>query len=335
MTILNLMLGRGRGGLEQAGVDYAEALAHAGIQAMTITHPDAWVNQSLETLPHTPLKHITSWDPFGILRLRKLAKKQNATAVICHGNRALRMALTAFKGRVPIIAVAHNYSIRRFVRADKVFCITRDLIEEMVHRDYPRAHMTHMPNMVRIPTIQPRVPYRTPPVIATMGRFVKKKAFDLFIDAVRELEHRGIAFKAILGGDGIEAPLLQQRAQGLKSLTFSGWVENKAQFFHDADIFVLPSHHEPFGIVLIEAMAYKVPVITTDSEGPCEIVHPGKDALLTRRGDAQEMADALEELITNERQATALAAEAFSLVNSTYSIDAMASRLKTALNGLS
>ena len=89
------------------------------------------------------------------------------------------------------------------------------------------------------------------------------------------------------------------------------------------------------GIVLIEAMAYKVPVITTDSEGPCEIVHPNKDALLTRRGDAQEMADALEELITNETKAKALAAEAFALVSSTYSIDAMASRLKTALNGLS
>jgi glycosyltransferase involved in cell wall biosynthesis len=336
MTILNLMLGKGRGGLEQAGVDYAESLAHAGIATLTITHPDAWVNPALEKLPHLTLRHVASWDPFAILRLRKLAHETNATAVICHGNRALRMALTALKGRVPVIAVAHNYSIARFVHADRVFCITHDLIEEMVHRDYPRNQMFHMPNMVRIPTIEPRAPFREPPVIATMGRFVKKKAFDVFIDAVRELKQRGLAFHAILGGDGEDRPLLEARAKGLEDvLTFSGWVQDKAQFFHNADVFVLPSHHEPFGIVLIEAMAYRVPVITTDSEGPCEIVHPGKDALLTRRGDAQEMADAMESLITSEAGAKSLADAAFDLVSSTYSIDAMAERLKVALKGLS
>jgi len=336
MTILNLMLGKGRGGLEQAGADYADALAHAAIPTLTITHPDAWVNASLTGVPHITLKHFASWDPFAILRLRRIAKETNATAVICHGNRALRMALTALKGRVPIIAVAHNYSINRFVKADHVFCITRDLIEEMVHRDFPRAQITHMPNMVRIPTIAPRTPFRSPPVIATMGRFVEKKAFDLYIDAIHLLKERGIQFKAILGGDGAEAPLLKERANGLEDvLTFSGWVKDKDQFFHGADIFVLPSHHEPFGIVLIEAMAYKVPCVTTDSEGPCEIVHPNKDALLTRRGNATEMADALEELITDETKAKALAAEAFTLVSSTYSIDAMASRLKTALKSLS
>lgn len=335
MTVLNLMLGSGRGGLEQAGVDYAEALAHAGISALTITHPDAWVNPLLANLPHHHLKHIASWDPLAILSLRKLAKKHQATAVICHGNRALRMALSAFKGRIPVIAVAHNYSIKRFIGADKVFCITHQLIEEMAKLNYPRERIIHMPNMVRIPTIAPRPAYRNPPVVATMGRFVTKKAFDLFIDAVRELENRSITFKAILGGDGDDAALLRARAQGLKNLTFSGWVQNKEQFFHDADIFVLPSHHEPFGIVLIEAMAYQVPVVTTDSEGPGEIVHPGKDALLTKRGDAKELAGAIESLITNETRAKALATEAFALVSSAYSVAAMADRLKRALNGLS
>ncbi len=106
MTILNLMLGKGRGGLEQAGVDYAEALAHAGINALTITHPQAWVNPSLANLPHTTLSHIASWDIFAILKLRKIAEEKNATAIICHGNRALRVAFTALKGRVPVIAVA-------------------------------------------------------------------------------------------------------------------------------------------------------------------------------------------------------------------------------------
>ena len=47
MTILNLMLGKGRGGLEQAVLDYAEALALAAIPALTIISPNAWIETPL------------------------------------------------------------------------------------------------------------------------------------------------------------------------------------------------------------------------------------------------------------------------------------------------
>lgn len=335
MAILNIMLGRGRGGLEQASLDYAEALALAGIETLTITSPGAWANGGLGQLPHQPIRHWAVFDPLAILRLRRLAEEQKADVAICHGNRALRLTLNALKGRVPIFATAHNYSVKRFVSADRVLCITRDLMNEMARRGYPESRISYMPNMVRIPerTVRPTNP-RALPVIATMGRFVEKKGFDLFIDAVRLLKNRGFHFRAVLGGDGELAATLRDRAAGLDDvLTFSGWVADKSAFFGEADIFVLPSRHEPFGIVLLEAMAHSVPVVTTDSEGPREIVQSGHDALLVPRGDAVALADAIAALLADGSRAQALGNQAFQTASASYSIGAMSKRLKQLLAG--
>jgi len=340
MTILNLMLGKARGGLEQAALDYAEALAAARIPALSVITPAAWVEAPMVAagVAHESLPNIARWDPLAVWRLRRLAKRTQATAIICHGNRALTLALLAFgpqskKALTPrVIAVAHNYHIRRFARADLCLAITDHLALHL--REHGARNITPMPNMVRIPELPPRPAFRTPPVIGAMGRFVAKKRFALYIEALAILKSRGVAFKAVLGGDGEESDAVDaliKTHQLEDHLTRIGWVRDKTAFFSDIDIFALPSQHEPFGIVLIEAMAYGVPVVTTDAEGPSEIVNHGVDAFLTPRGDAVAMADALQRLITHESVARAMAAAARTKVARDYSLAAMATRLQMAL----
>ena len=347
MTIINLMLGKNRGGLEQAALDYAEALHAANLPALSVITPASWVEAQMVAgqVPHQSLANIARWDPLAIWRLRRLAKRTQASAIICHGNRALTLALLAFRtvhgspdalqSRPTIIAVAHNYKTRRFAKADACFSITQHLAKHLHAQGAQHVHL--MPNMVRIPVMPPHAPFRNPPVIGAMGRFVGKKRFELYIEALALLKSRAVPFKAMLGGDG-------ERGEALRSLihhhalehhiTLSGWVRDKAQFFADTDIFVLPSQHEPFGIVLIEAMAYGVPVVTTDSEGPSEIVSAGVDALLTPRGDAIAMADALEQLIKNEAEAHTMAQAAHTKVTRDYSLAAMAARLQIVFTQL-
>ena len=341
MTTLNLMLGKKRGGLEQASLDYAEALAAANIAALTIISPAAWVEAPMVAagVPHQSLPNMARWDLLAVWRLRRIAKRTNATAIICHGNRALTLALMAFKSRFTIhdsrptiIAVAHNYQIRRFAKADGCLAITQHLADHLAAHGAKNIQL--MPNMVRIPHVVPHGHFREPPVIGSMGRFVQKKRFDLYVQALAMLKERGVKFRAILGGDGEKADSIRALIKNCElenHVTLSGWVRDKAEFFADIDIFALPSQHEPFGLVLIEAMAYGVPVVTTDAEGPSEIVHDGVDALLTPRGDAQAMADALEKLIKHEQKARIMAAAAQVMVTRDYSLAAMAERLKTAL----
>jgi glycosyltransferase involved in cell wall biosynthesis len=325
-----------RGGLEQAALDYAEGLAAANIPALSIISPNAWVEAPMVAagVKHESLPNRGRFNLFARARLRNLAKRTQATAIICHGNRALTLALWAFNGPSwpKVIAVAHNYKTKRFAKAQHCFAITQHLVEHLKAAGVKTISL--MPNMVRIAPHTHRPAFRTPPVIGSMGRFVAKKGFLHFVEALSILHARGIAFKALLGGDGeeasaIDALIAQHHLEGY--IERVGWVQHKANFFDALDIFVLPSLHEPFGIVLIEAMSHGLPVISTDSEGPREILHHGIDGMLTPRAAPEKLADALAELVAKPAHAAALGKAGSSLVAQHYSLDAMAGRLQTAL----
>src|SRR5262249_34491040 len=96
-------------------------------------------------------------------------------------------------------------------------------------------------------------------------------------------------------------------------------------------IFCLPSHHEPFGIVLIEAMAQALPIVATDSEGPSEILHDGIDAILVPRGDAEVLAQALSDMIADSNRAVLLGANAYHNARQTFDMARVGTSLDRAM----
>jgi glycosyltransferase involved in cell wall biosynthesis len=139
----------------------------------------------------------------------------------------------------------------------------------------------------------------------------------------------------VLGGDGAEAAALKKQAAdaGLENmLTFPGWVKDKKQFYTYIDIFCLPSLHEPFGIVLLEAFVFGAPVVATDSEGPRDIITPNYDALVVKMGDASGLADALAKLLDDEKLANDIAANAFVKAKMRYSMEIVGERIEEALS---
>ncbi|MDX2095548.1 MAG: glycosyltransferase [Alphaproteobacteria bacterium] len=336
MTIINLMLGKHRGGLEQAALDYAQALAQANIPALSVIAPGAWVEAPMVAagVAHESLRTHGRFDLFAAHRLRTLARRSAATAVICHGNRALSLALRAFNAAdaPKVIAVAHNYKTKRFRKADACFAITAHLAQHLRLSGAKNIH--RIPNMVRLPPAAPRGGFRTPPVIGSMGRLHPVKDVPTLIESLALLQARGIAFTAILGGEGGEAARIDSliaRHRLESRLRRIGWVQNKSAFFASIDLFILPSRSEAFGLALIEAMSHGVPVISTDAEGPRAIIHPGVDGLLVPRADPEALADALAALLADPARAAALGEAGRRLVAHEYSMEAMAGRLQTAL----
>ena len=339
--ILNLMLGAKAGGLEQAAIDYAEALRQANLDCLTITTPNAWANPVLDAVGvrRQSLPQLGGWDPLAAYRLRRIAKATGAKAIICHGNRALKIAVNALGERIPIIVVAHNYQTKHFARADACFCITERARAHLIEAGMAPEKLFFMPNMVRLdsPPHAGRTQYRSPPVIGTMARMVPKKGLEVYIDALAIVKSRGLQFHALLGGTGdIDAALRAQvNALGLQSdIEFTGWGGDTKAFYAGIDIFVLSSHHEAFGIVVIEAMAAGVPIVSTYTIGPREILRDQRDGLLVPAADAPAMAEAIITLLQNEPLAQQLAAAARERVESEYSMQAMATRLQSALANL-
>jgi len=75
-----------------------------------------------------------------------------------------------------------------------------------------------------------------------------------------------------------------------------------AELYQQADVFVLPSLLESFGVVLIEAMAAGLPVITTDTDGCRDVIRGGKDGIMVPKGDAQALASAMARLLEDSNE---------------------------------
>jgi glycosyltransferase involved in cell wall biosynthesis len=314
-------------------LDYGDALTLAGHQVHAVIRPDAAIRPALELRAAAwhPLPHLGEWDPIAMMRLRRLLRTQEADICIAHGNRAATLLERA--GASPIIGALGNYKMHCGDLA-AVCAPTRDLSDYARRQGVTADRLYHVPNMVRVPVIPPRRPMRSPPIIGAMGRFVAKKGFEIFVAALAHLAARGLVFHAILGGDGEEAARLKHLAaeNGIaERVSFPGWIKDKQAFFHGIDLFCLPSHHEPFGIVLLEAMAQALPIVTTASEGPREIVRNGVDAIVTRIGDSSALADALQMLLTNWDRAIAIGEQAYHLVRERYDLPRVAVQLDNAV----
>jgi glycosyltransferase involved in cell wall biosynthesis len=103
-------------------------------------------------------------------------------------------------------------------------------------------------------------------------------------------------------GDGPYLPTLRQMAQATGiSVTFWGWLDGQSpelkELFETSGIFVFPSEAENFPIVLLEAMAAGMAIITTKQTGCAEVV--GEAALLVKSGDAEAIREALIFLANN------------------------------------
>lgn len=345
MRIANLMLGAGRGGLEQAAIDFAEALRLVGVEVTTVTVPGAWANAGLAAagLDHRQLRvsgFAGLWAP---VALRGLLETARPTHVLCHGNRALKLAGSwIVRSALPgchIVGITHNYSLKHIARADHVLALTGDLARAVAARGVAQARIHRIGNLVRVPPSlpEPRNSWRDPPVIGSIGRLVAKKGYEVFIAALGQLAARGCRFRAVLAGDGPEAAALKAQAASLglePHLTFAGWVDDRQGFYDSVDIAVVPSHHEPFGIVVLEAMAQGLPLISTASEGPSEILADGAGGKLVPLADPTAMADALEALLADPVEARALGDRAHATALARHDIRPAAQALFNALGAM-
>jgi glycosyltransferase involved in cell wall biosynthesis len=181
------------------------------------------------------------------------------------------------------------------------------------------------------------MPDKSPIKIGVIARFVKKKGVDIFLKSLAALKAYGIEFEAIIAGEGDERENLQKLRDELKlenQVRFIGWVKDKSLFYNSIDIFCLPSTHEPFGIVLLEAMVHKKPIVSSGTEGPIEIIEDGVDGILFENGHAGKLAEKMSELIKNPKLQKTLSENAYKKVCEIYSIESVANIISSNIEDI-
>jgi glycosyltransferase involved in cell wall biosynthesis len=138
------------------------------------------------------------------------------------------------------------------------------------------------------------------PLIVCAARLEKEKSLETLIAAIGLLREEEITLRCLIAGEGDEKAFLQSCIDNAKlgqSLQLLGFREDVRSLIGAADIFVLPSLAEPFGLVLLEAMTLSRPIVATNAGGPPEIIDDDVCGLLVPPADAQALAAALQTLI--------------------------------------
>jgi colanic acid/amylovoran biosynthesis glycosyltransferase len=131
-----------------------------------------------------------------------------------------------------------------------------------------------------------------------VGRLVSVKGPSVLVEALSHLKRAGREVDAVLVGDGPRRARLERMAEQFDvsdRVTFAGAVGQDVmrEFYVGADVFCLPSFFEGLPVVLMEAMAMELPVVTTAITGVPELVEDGRSGLLVRPGRADLLAEAI------------------------------------------
>ncbi|WP_342359370.1 glycosyltransferase family 4 protein [Terrarubrum flagellatum] len=139
------------------------------------------------------------------------------------------------------------------------------------------------------------------PLILFLGQIGERKGVDLLLDAFADLVRRNLGFRAVIAGDGeVDAAVKRAAELGLADrVAFPGWVEGPEvhKLLSQADIFVLPSRAENQPVAILEAMARRLPVVSTLVGAIPEQVIDGETGLLVPAGDATALSAALAKLV--------------------------------------
>jgi glycosyltransferase involved in cell wall biosynthesis len=143
------------------------------------------------------------------------------------------------------------------------------------------------------------------PMLLFVGRMVRQKGIPYLIEAMPLVLKRHPDARLLLIGRGsaLESLKKKARAMGLDgSVVFSGYMEEDElkEAYGACDVFALPSTVEPFGIVIVEAMASGKPVVCTDSGGVKEIVADGVNGFIVPPGDPGALAARICQLLSDE-----------------------------------
>lgn len=312
MKILQVMAGSERGGAETAFVDMCIAMHESGQTIEVVTRAN---DLRVPQLKQAGIKVYTlpfggTVDIFTPMAMKKIIKKFQPDIVQTWMSRASwKTPAWSADMNIPRYAVVSRlggyYKLKYFKSADYFATITPAIKTYLLDQGIEDERVRHINNFAEtedIITPVRRADFETPDdatLLIALGRLHESKAFDTLIKSIINLPDVYLW----IAGEGPQRPELETLIEtlNLKSrVKLLGWRSDRAALFQASDICVFPSRYEPFGTVFVQAWANKVPLITTDSDGPHQFVRPGQDGLMVQIDDIRALQDAIAALIQDK-----------------------------------
>jgi glycosyltransferase involved in cell wall biosynthesis len=187
-----------------------------------------------------------------------------------------------------------------------------DAVAEDLRKEFGLRNVVSIPNSIDLDRVATMAHEELPevfasmfdrPALVTIGMFGFQKGHDILLQAFQRVVEKGYPHNLIIvgsgnGRDGIEVLIRALKLESRVHLT--GYVTNPYPLLRRADLFVLSSRFEGFAIVLAEAMALGVPIVSTDCDaGPREVLAGGRCGVLVPVDDSEALARGIVEVLSD------------------------------------
>ncbi|MGI9019139.1 MAG: glycosyltransferase family 4 protein [Solirubrobacterales bacterium] len=223
---------------------------------------------------------------------------------------------------------SHIHGVERWItnRADRVIACSFYMREQIadIFR-VPEDRIDVIPNGIDPGDLQPQpraeldrlrgeFAGRDEKLVLLIGRLVYEKGFQLALEAMPGVIERAPGTRFLVAGSGTHEEELRSQARSLGLLehgTFLGWIGDDVlhSLYRIADVCVVPSIYEPFGLVALESMASGCPCIVADTGGLREVVPDEGAGLRFRARDPEALADVAVRVLTDPALGDRLVAE--------------------------
>lgn len=308
-------------------LDLVAGLNAHGHQNATVTLPKANINASLRM---QPISHLVLPVRFGerdtraVERLGPLLRTLRSHVIICHDALSLVLSQRAVGEKIPIIALSDGEVSEAMSRADMVLTASRRSFPKLIQSGILPERLFHLPPMIASRGGFIRSVWQKPPTIVVSAPLQPRGGIEVFLQALALLQQQNIEFRALILGSGYRLIKLKYLVHTLKlqrQVSFIAPPREMDDLLLKSDLFCYPALEEPDGVVLLPAMAAKLPILTTDTRGPGEMLENGREGLIVPRGDAEAMAVGLRQLLEDEDSARTLASNAFHRLKRHYARD--------------
>lgn len=225
----------------------------------------------------------------------------------------------------------HRWCERHVISAvaSRRICVSEEILRNRLERDLlPAEQLKLVPNGTQIRAVVEKA-MSAPPRLLSVGRLVPPKDYANLLRAVRGLLDSGVEVVLQVAGDGpLRESLAEQiQALGLDSrVTLLGSRQDVSALMDMSDIFVISSSREGQPLVLLEAMAASMPIVTTGVGGIPQTVDHEREALVVPADNPQAISAAIARLIREPSLREALGRQARRRATSQFSITAVAAR---------
>jgi glycosyltransferase involved in cell wall biosynthesis len=355
IRVLHLIASRGLYGAEQVLVNLLPALRSSGFDPALgcICSADSAAGDFIAAVQSRgiPVFAIREGGRTGIgsfYRIWEVLRRTGADILHTHGYKATIIGGLAGRiARKTLMSTCHGEATKRpdlatylsaenifLRRAFHVFPVSTAIRHELLARGVPEQRLAVVYNGIDDPVMNGKRPKDYSggsdwsPHLVSVGRLIDTKRFDLAIEAVSVLRREYPSIVLSIAGDGPCEGALRERVNDLglqDHVRFLGYIKDTPRLYESADIFLLPSETEGSPIVLLEAMAFSLPIVITSVGAIPEMVNDRTSALLIKPGDLESLVGAMRELVAKPELRSGLGRAARSQYEQRFTSAAMAS----------